>query len=594
MITPGYAHRRGGSKWGRGMAAGFAAIVSVSLLAAPTLAKPADEPESWGYLHAQCWQEQVAQPRNICEVGPDEEPGLAIIVSNIVRLDGKAFDPHARFTAELKRLHGLDMEPREAGPMASWQLAEAAQVEAMRITRRVERGKVAVLALSLEPERLADEPNAEEIDRIPPPLPDVTAAWQDEALTVWRADTTCGLRDANGGNVLPPLVVDPFGEAGEGCPFQVAQGYGLYAFHVARNGAICGEDGVCTEIYGPDGNQLLVADYSPNLLPAHRSLHSLGLLVIGDRIQRLWSFPERRYISGALPFFDLGPGERVLIGDTTIRHNRVAVTFERYRSPAAEAFSDTADEYALFFLDTRRFEDVVLADAPSAAQPEEPPTFAGYESETIDACADDSAWLLSEDRRAGQYLENSYYEFDKRFRAVTATLVRDIAEAGTDPARLSTLEASLDALMPHLARLLTGVAAPADSLSVALVAGAFEFQSPTLPAPGEPHAAWLRAALAQEMVLGEDHVAADLAGENVDAFLTSLGKVRYGLRRLARTDVEDREAEISALQGEARALEDIWRKDFQPVLKSTIFAEAPPLAQRLHRRLRDMCSEWRR
>lgn len=158
---------------------GLAQAALAALLALPGLAAPAQaagDPESWGYLHAQCWQEQVAEPRNICEVGLDDEPVLAIIVSNIVRLDDKSFDPYVRFTAELKRLHGLDMAPREAGPIASWEYAEAAQVEAMRITRRVEKGKVAFLALSLEPERLAEEPNAEEVEQMPPPLPGVTAA----------------------------------------------------------------------------------------------------------------------------------------------------------------------------------------------------------------------------------------------------------------------------------------------------------------------------------------------------------------------------------------------------------------------------------
>lgn len=567
-----------------------AALLALAGLAAP--AQATDEPENWGYLHAQCMQEQVAEPRNICEVGPDEEPVLAVIVSNIVRLDEKSFDPHARFTAELKRLHGLDMEPREAGPIASWAFAEAAQVEAMRITRRVEKGKVAFLALSLEPERLADEPNAEEMEQMPPPLPGMAAAWQDEALTVWRTDTGCGLRDQDGKEILPALVTDPFGEAGEGCPFQIAEGYGLYAFHVERSGTICGTKGVCTEIYGADGNQMLVADYSPSLLTVHRSLHNLGLLVTGERIQRLWSFPERRYVSGTLPFFDLGPDERVFIGDTMIRHNRVAVPFERYRSPATEPFSDAADEYAFFFLDTRRFEDVVLADPPSVAPPEESWAMAQYEAEAIEPCADESAWLLDEGQRAEQYLKNSYYEFDKHFRVFAGSLARDIDAAEADPARLTRMAERLDALMPHLARLLTGIAAPADSLTVARIAGSFEFQSPEGVQPGDGHTAWLRAALAEEMVLGEDHAAADEAGERIDAFLTSLGKVRYGLRRLeTRKEGHNRDEDVAALHRDAQALVRDLRDGFDPVLKKALFDGTPRLAERLHRRIRAMCPD---
>lgn len=387
-------------------------------------------------------------------------------------------------------------------------------------------------------------------------------------------------------------MTDPFGEAGEGCPFQVAPGYGLYAFHVERSGSICGTKGVCTEIYGPDGNLMLVADYSPSLLTVHRSLHNLGLLVTGDRFQRLWSFPERRYVSSKLPFFDLGPEERVLVGDTTIRHNRVAVTFERYRSPATEPFSDTADEYALFFLDTRRFEDVVLADPPALAAPEEPPAFARYEAETIEPCADKSVWLLGEDRRAEQYLKNSYYEFDKHFRVLSGSLARDIDAAKAYPARATRIAERLDALMPRLARLLTGVAAPADSLVVARIAGSFEFQSPEGVQPGDGHTAWLRAALAEEMVLGEDHAAADEAGERIDAFLTSLGKVRYRLRRLeARMEERDRDAVLAALHRDAQALVRDWRDDFDPVLKMALFDGTPRLSERLHRRIRAMCPD---
>lgn len=569
----------------------IAVLAMLMAVCLPARAEPAGEPESWGYLHAQCMQVQVAEPRNICEVGPRDEPGLAIIVSNIVRLDSKAFDPHARFIAELKRLHGLDMIPREAGPLASWQFAEAAQVEAMRITRRVERGKVAFLALSLEPERLADEPTAEESAHVPPPLPDVTAAWQGENLTVWRTDTACGLRDRNGKDILPPLVTDPFGEAGEGCPFQIAPGYDLYAFHVERNGAICGAKGICTEIYGPDGNQILVADYSPDLLTAHRSLHNLGLLVTGERIQRLWSFPERRYISGALPFLDLNADDRVLVGDATIRHSRVAVTFERHRTSATEAFADTADEYALFFLDTRRFEDVMLTDPPSSRAPIETlPAFAQYETAAIDVCADNSGWLSGDNRRAEGYLKDSYFEFDKYFRVLSGAFAGDIGVKVTDSTRLENLTERLDVLMPRLARLLTGVSAPADSLAVAIVANSFELQQPALAQPGDGHTAWLRAALAEEMIQSDDPAAAIHAGAYIDAFLTSLGRVRYGLRQLeTQTAERDREATVALLRANAQALLSDWRDGFKPVLKRAIFGETPQLAERLHRRVRAMC-----
>src|SRR5690606_30595504 len=150
----------------------------------------------------------------------------------------------------------------------------------------------------------------------------------------------------------------------------------------------------------------------------------------------------------------------------------------------------------------------------------------------------------------------------------------------------------LDALMPRLARLLHGVDAPADSLAVARVAGSFEFQAPETARPDDGHAAWLRAALAEEMVLGEDRAAADKAGEHVDAFLTSLGKVRYGLRRLeARTEVRDRDEDVAALQRDAQSLVRDWRDGFDPVLQTAIFQEESGLAERLHRRVDAMCPE---
>src|SRR5688572_21686039 len=60
-------------------------------VAAPVPAAASAPVEGWGYLHAQCMQERVAEPRNICEAGLEDEPVLAIIVSNIVRFDSKSF-----------------------------------------------------------------------------------------------------------------------------------------------------------------------------------------------------------------------------------------------------------------------------------------------------------------------------------------------------------------------------------------------------------------------------------------------------------------------------------------------------------------------
>jgi hypothetical protein len=241
----------------------LAAGVLAACLCMPALAETVadrSQAQSWGFLYAQCWQEQVAEPRHICEVGLDEEPSLAIIVSSIVPFFDDALDPGAIFASELRRLHGLEMEGREIIPFATWQEARNSLDDTLRHHRRIEGGKVAFLAVSLEPERLVEEPNAEEIDQLPPPIPDLTVAWQDEALTLWRTDNACGLRSADGEEIRPELIPDPFGEAGEGCPFQVAQGYGIYAFHVPRNGAVCGEAGICTEFYDPDGNLMLVAD----------------------------------------------------------------------------------------------------------------------------------------------------------------------------------------------------------------------------------------------------------------------------------------------------------------------------------------------
>ncbi len=569
--------------------ASLAAILLAPLLAAPAHSSEPDgdgPAEGWGYLYAQCMQEPVAEPRNICETSAGDEPVLAIIVSNVVRLGDGSPEPYARFRRELMRLEGLDMEPREVTPFATWQEAEASLNDMLAANRRVEEGRIAFLALSLEPERLAEEPSEEEMAQSPPPLPDVTLAFPDEVLEVWRTGEACGLRRADGSEILPEQVHNPFGEAGEGCPFQVAPGYGLYAFHVPRNGMICGEAGICTEIYGPEGNLLLVADYSPTLLTVHRSLQNLGLLVTGERVQRLWSFPERRYVSGNLPFIGLGPDDRVLVGEAIVRHNRLAVPFERHLTDATEPFTDVADEYALFFLDTRRFEDVALTNAAFSASAAEPPAFARYEAEKVEPCRDDSEWLVDRDHREEQYLSNSYYDFDKNFRVLAANLARDIEGAKTDPARISQLAASLDTMMLRLGRLIDGVDAPADSLAVARVAQSFEFQQPEIARLRDGPAVWLRAALALEIVVGQD-----LAFEQIDAFLTSLGRVRYGLRRIeAAGEGADRAAAFAALERDASTLVRDWRDGFDPALKEALFGGPLRLDQRLHRQVVAMCT----
>lgn len=562
----------------------LAAGVLVACVCAPALANTvADEgqPQGWGFLYAQCWQEQVAEPHHICEVGLDEEPSLAIIVSSIVLFFDDAPDPGAIFASELKRLHGLEMEGREVMPFATWQEARKSLDETLRHHRRIEDGKVAFLAVSLEPQRLTEEPNAEEIDQSPPPIPDLTLAWQDETSTLWRTDDACGLRSSGGREIHPELIPTPFGEAGEGCPFQVAEGYGIYAFHVPRNGVVCGETGVCTEFYDPDGNLMLVADYSPRPLPVHRDLHGIGLIVTGDRIQRLWSFTERRYLTEELPFRDIGPDDRVSVPGGSIRHNRLAVIFEHHHAAKEEP------DYATFFLDTRRFEEVALQNPPSLALEAAPPPFVAFETEKIDACADGSSWLLDGDRRAENYLRQSYFDFDKHFRSLSGSFMRDLETAPNSPAQAAILGRRLDALMPRLGRLLNGASVPADSLQVARLAGSFELQSPDLPDPDDGHTVWLRAALAQEMVVGRD-AAADEAGDRIDAFLTSLGRVRYRLRR-----IENRPLTVHArtLREEVQELERNWRDGLNPVINRAIFGGPQGLGERLHPYIREMCGE---
>jgi hypothetical protein len=560
----------------------FAACLCTPALAETDADKALEQ--SWGFVSAQCWQEQVAEPRHICQVGLDDEPSLAIITSSIAPFFDDALDLSAIFSSELKRLHGLEIEGREIGPFATWQEAEKFIDDGLPSIRRIEGGKLAFLAVSLEPERLTEEPNAEEIDQLPPPIPDLTAAWHDETATLWRTDNACGLRSADGREIRPELVTNPFGEAGEGCPFQVAEGYGIYAFHVARGGALCGEAGICTEFYDPDGNLMLAADYSPNPLPVHRDLHGIGLIMTGERIQRLWSFTERRYLTEELPFLNVGSDDRVTVSGGYIRHNRLAVIFEHHRAGNEEP------DYATFFLDTRRFEEIALRNPPSLAPETAPPRFAAFETESIDACADGSSWLLDRDQRAESYLRQSYFDFDKHFRAFTGTLWRDIDAAAKDPAQFARIAARLDALMPRLGRLLNYASAPADSLQVARIAGSFDFQSPDLPDPDDGHTFWLRAALAQEMVGGFD-VAADEAGERIDAFLTSLGRVRYRLRMLeAASTGDDVERDTASLR-EVQALVRDWRDGLNPVINQAIFGGPPRLGERLHPHMRAMCGE---
>ena len=329
----------------------FLAFAIASGFGAPALAQGAAEPvQAWGFVRGQCWQEPVPAPRHICEVGLDDEPSLAVVVSSIVPMFDDGLDSGATFTAELRRWHGLEMTGREIGPFATWQAAQRSLDASLIHHRRTEYGKVAFLAVSLEPDRLEQESGPGEAGLLPPPIPDLTVAWRAEPLTVWRTDRSCGLRSREGREIRPELVNNPFGEAGEGCPFQIAPGYGLYAFHVGRSGMICGEDGVCTEFYGPDGNLLLVADYSPRPVPVHRDLHGMGLIVTGDRIQRLWSFTERRYLTEPMPL-GIGPDDRFTVLAHSVQDNRLAVEFEVERAGRAEV------GYATFFLDTRRFEE---------------------------------------------------------------------------------------------------------------------------------------------------------------------------------------------------------------------------------------------
>lgn len=571
-------------------AAGFAAA-AVAAPGASAQSNPlGDDPaEGWGYLHAQCMQEERAEPSNICEVGPGEEPGLAIIVSSVARFGSKSFDPYSAFERQLQRLHGLEMEPREVMPFASWQEAEASLVEMVRQNREVEDGKVAFLGLSLEPARLTEEPDEEEARAMPPPMPALMAGFAGPRLEFHQTDSSCGLRFPDGEELLPDLVTDPFGEAGEGCPWGLGESHGLYAFHVPRSGAICGEIyGTCTEFFDGFGNQLLVAEFSPEPVAKTPALFEQGLIVTGTARQRIWSIPERRYLFEETPFLDLGEEDRVFVTDLIFRRARPAAVVEAWRGAEEEP------DIALFFLDTRKFETVATRPRKMVKQNTPPLPFRAYERADIAPCENNSEWVRSAATR--EYLRQAFYEFDKHFRAVAGMVPPHIAATLEAPDeerghRFSRIGLQLDAIADRLTRLLPSVRGPADSTQIAQLTSDLEFGIIREPDRDAHRVEYLLTALLTEMVEGEQREPG--ASEKIDAFLSSFGNLRYAVRQAeaAIPHGETRAAEAMLLREEASALVQNWRDGFGPMVEKAIFVETPaPLGDRLLRHFPAMCA----
>ncbi|KTE16982.1 hypothetical protein [Sphingopyxis sp. H115] len=97
------------------------------------------------------------------------------------------------------------------------------------------------------------------------------------------------------------------------------------------------------------------------------------------------------------------------------------------------------------------------------------------------------------------------------------------------------------------------------------------------------------------------HAAADLAGERIDAFLTSLGKLRYGLRRIEALLLDLKYAEAvdeasAGTAGAAQQLREGW-ETVEPGMRRVIFdrrdmPQGESLPERLRARVTAICEGY--
>ncbi|MDC8755184.1 hypothetical protein OIK40_11095 [Erythrobacter sp. sf7] len=306
----------------------------------------------WYYLWAQCPQEpSTSEERFLCDEGFEGEQAQALAISNAFEVDGNGMAERELFAVEVARRFGFEAEVREVGPFPGFRAVDAEIVRTLKASRRIHKGLLAVTPVTLEPERLADEPNDEERRTQPAPLPPVMESFKDGNATLWRDDAsrTCGLRLPDGTEVTPAYVTDLWGENGEGCPARLVEGWDIFRFDVPRSGMICGDTGVCTELYDGEGHWTGVVEETPHPLFSIDLFQDWGIIATGMRNHRLYSIPERRFLFEGWP----GPApeeeSRVIITGSAIIEDRLAVTIDR-------EYRDAKPDMGVFWLDTMTFE----------------------------------------------------------------------------------------------------------------------------------------------------------------------------------------------------------------------------------------------
>jgi hypothetical protein len=338
----------------------------------------------WYYLWAQCVQEPSTwDDPALCSMGVEGETYQALAISSVFNQHGDDRQAYETFEAEASRRFGFEVQATAVGPFAGFAEAEQAIVEALRFSRMLQKGKLAVTAIALDPERLDDEPNDEERQAEPGPLPPVMESFKGGGATVWRDESakSCGLRLADGREIAPELVTDLWGQQGEGCPRELAPQSGIFRFDVPRSGMICGETGVCTELFDSAGHWIGVIEQTPEPVFLIDFFTDWGIIAAGTSSHRLYSIPERRFLFERWPGARVGEEGRISITGGAIIDDRLAVLI-------AHEDGLSEPQTGRFWLDTMTFdrgldpvemnavrtaEQVCLSPSSSAAADREAP-----------------------------------------------------------------------------------------------------------------------------------------------------------------------------------------------------------------------------
>lgn len=306
----------------------------------------------WYYLWAQCPQEpSTSDERFLCDEGIEGEQAQALAISSVFRVETGYDAERALFATEVVRRFGFEAQVQQAGPFPGFPAAEAEIVRTLQDSRRIHKGLLAVTPVALEPERLDHEPNDEERRTEPAPLPPIMESFKGGNATLWRNDAsrTCGLRLPDGTEVTPDYVTDLWGERGEGCPARLVEGWDIFRFDVPRSGMICGNNGVCTELYDSEGYWIGVIEETPYPMLSIDLFHNWGIIAAGLGNSRLYSIPERRFLFERWPGPASDEESRVIVTGAAIIEGRLGVMIDR-------EYADREPDIGVFWLDTMTFE----------------------------------------------------------------------------------------------------------------------------------------------------------------------------------------------------------------------------------------------